>query len=375
MAILTRAFKITTNLSVDLFTADTELIVIGTSRSTNSTGTLSIGLFDSENTRYNYPITTLGLTTKFNIPVLQGTTFSYYSSFASVGSPHYITVTYYYDDSSDYTINPVGVWNSTTTYQKNNVVYRSTNNTSYIANASNTNTPPESNSGYWQIVSAQGTALNIALSSEIVSNTTGFLNSSTTSLGIGSTLTDKTLAGTITFAANVFYDSTGTYAYSLPTGGGILVTASAPQLLQNKALNNCTIENATLTGTVNYGSGSTIQFGGTNSYLKETISTLGNLSSSGTNVLPSIGFLKVSTNLTANETFVVEMPAIDYYSNRGLSMLIFITMLASGQNITWSNTKIASAITPSTTANTTDIYTAINDGTSWFLTQVEKGFV
>jgi hypothetical protein len=368
MAILTRAFKTTVAGSTDLFVADTDLILIGITK-TNGTATISIGIFDANSTRFENNITlNTAYGAKINVPVMQGSIIRY----TTITTADIVTLTYYYDDVSNDTINPVGVWNSTTTYAKNNIVYRDTNNISYIANASNINKPPESNSGFWQIVSSQGTTLNVTLSSELTSSTSGLINGSTTTLGVGSTLTNKTLSGTTRFSNNIFYDSTGTYTYTIPSVTGELVNTNATQNLSSKTLTGATLNNTNLTGATTIGTGSVINLN--SGYIQELIYTYGTLSSASTNTLFSTAIQKANTTSTASTTTTIALPSISS-SNSGMTIIIFITMNAAGQTIAWINTKIAGSVTASVTANSTDIYSAINDGTSWYLTQIDKGFV
>lgn len=375
MAIITRSFKITTSGSQDLFTLDTDATILGMTRgSVNSQ--ISIGYFDSTTTRYNTPIwlSDTTYTKKITIFIPQGTVINIYPvTSASVSTPEYFNITYYYEDSSNDTINPVGVWNSTTTYAKNSIVYRNTNNTSYIANVSNINKPPESSSGYWQILAAQNANLNISLTSELISDTTGLLTTNTTSLGLGTTLTDKILAGTTRFSDGRIYNTAGTFYWQLPLYSyGELVDTTSSQTLTNKTLSQCTLNNAVLNGTINFTQGSILNL--TNTYLVETINSLTFVSNSlafNTNIY---GISKVSTPATAGAALTINLPTINY-ANTGASVLLFVTMTAATQTINWTNTKIAGSVTASATAGATDIYSIINDGTYWYLTLLDKGFV
>jgi hypothetical protein len=377
MAIITRAFKITSTTLQDIFTFDTDATILGISKS-SLYSTVYTKLFDTTNTGYDIAIFASGsvdyLTKKTTAFIPQGSALRYSSTYASVSAPEYVSVTYYYEDSSTDTVNAIGVWNSTTTYAKNSIVYRSTNNTSYIANVSNVNKPPESSSGYWQILAGQNVGLNITLSSELTSDTSGSLTGATTTLGLGSTLTNKTLAGTTRFSNDRFYDSTGTYYYQLPVGAsGELVDTASSQILVNKTLENCTINNPTLSYTVNFTTGSTISL--TNSYIVDGVQSLGNSFSSNAFTFTTnlYGITKLTTPATASATLTITLPTITT-ANTGTSCLIFITMGAATQTIAWANTKIAGSITPSQTANAIDIYSVINDGTYWYLTLLDKGF-
>jgi hypothetical protein len=373
MAIITRSFKITANSLQDAFTFDTDATILGITRS-NSNGNIYTRLFDTTNTGYDIVIssgTTLVLKTTVFIP--QGTVVRYFSSTASTAAPEYFNVTYYYEDSSTDTINPVGVWNSTTTYAKNSIVYRDTNNTSYIANVSNINKPPESSTGYWQILAGQNANLNISLTSELTSDTTGTITGTTTSLGVGSTLTNKTLAGATRFSNDRFYDSTGIYYYQLPTGGGQLVDTTSTQTLQAKSLDGCSIINPNLSGIISFASGSLISLN--NSYIVDGVQSLGNSFTNNAYVFGYLyGITKLTTPATANAVLSISLPAITV-NNTGTSGLIFVTMGAATQTISWSNVKLAGTTTASQTAGAIDIYSVINDGTYWYLTLLDKGFV
>jgi hypothetical protein len=375
MAIITRSFKITTTASQDLFTLDTDATILGMTKS-GLYSQISMGLFDSTITRYNTPIWLQDgtYTKKITIFIPQGTIISIYpTSNASVSTPEYFNITYYYEDSSNDTINPVGVWNSTTTYAKNSIVYRNTNNTSYIANVSNINKPPESSSGYWQILAAQNSDLNINLSSELTSDTPGVLTSNTTSLGVGTTLTDKTLTGTTRFSDGRIYNTAGTFYWQLPLiSYGELVDTNSSQTLTSKTFSQCTFSNPSLNGTINFTQGSILNL--TNTYLVETINSLSFFSNNLTFSTNIYGISKVSTPATASAILTITLPTINS-TNTGTSVLLFITMTAATQTINWVNTKIAGSVSPSATAGATDIYSIINDGTYWYLTLLDKGFV
>jgi hypothetical protein len=332
-------------------------------------------LFDNtNNTGYDIPITNnYAYNLKTTIFMPQSSAIRYSGS-ATVSVPEYLTVTYYYEDSSTDTVNAVGIWNSTTTYAKNSIVYRDTNTTSYIANVSNINKPPESSSGYWQVLAGQNVGLNIALSNELTSDTTGYLTGASTTLGVASTLTNKTLAGTTRFSNDRFYDSTGTYYYQLPTeASGTFVDTYSSQTLTNKTFENCTINNPTLSYSVNFTTGSTISLA--NSYIVDGVQSLGNSFSSNAYTFTNnlYGITKITTPTTASATLTITLPTIGS-SNTGTSALIFITMGAATQTIAWANAKIAGSVTPSQTANAIDIYSVINDGTYWYLTLLDKGF-
>ena len=50
-------------------------------------------------------------------------------------------------------------------------------------------------------------------------------------------------------------------------------------------------------------------------------------------------------------------------------------MGAATQTISWANVKLAGSVTASQGANATDIYSVVNDGTYWYVTLLDKGFV
>jgi hypothetical protein len=375
MAIITRSFKITSTGLQDVFTLDTDATILAFSKSSLSAA-LYTKLFDNtNNTSYDLPIAntyTYNLKTTIFMPQSSAIR---YSGSATVSVPEYLTVTYYYEDSSTDTVNAVGIWNSTTTYAKNSIVYRDTNTTSYIANVSNINKPPESSSGYWQVLAGQNVGLNITLSNELTSDTTGYLTGATTTLGVASTLTNKTLAGTTRFSNDRFYDSTGTYYYQLPTGAsGTFIDTYSSQTINNKTFENCTINNPTLSYSVNFTTGSTISLA--NSYIVDGVQTYTSTDFSSNSLsFPTrlLGITKITTPTTASATLAITLPTISS-SNTGTSALIFITMGAATQTIAWANAKIAGSVTPSQTANAIDIYSVINDGTYWYLTLLDKGF-
>jgi len=376
MAIITRSFKITSTTLQDVFTADTDVTIIGFVKS-NTAGNIFTRLFDSTGTAYDLTTVSPGTnTTKITLFLPQGSIVRYSSIYATVSAPDYLNITYYYDDSSTDTINAVGVWNTSTTYAKNSIVYRDTNSTSYIANITNTNKPPESSSGYWQILAGQNVGLNITLTSELTSDTTGFLTGATTALGIASTLTNKTLAGTTRFSNDRFYDSTGTYYYQLPTGsGGTLVDTDSSQTLTSKTLENCTIYNATIQSPVNFAAGSILSLN--NSYIRDSIQTYDSTWFTSNNFSWNgqiQGITKLTTPATASAVLTLTLPGVSV-NNSGASGLVFITMGAAGQTISWNGVKLAGSITASQAANAIDIYSVVNDGTYWYVTLLDKGFV
>jgi hypothetical protein len=376
MAIITRSFKITSTTLQDVFTADTDVTIIGFNR-TNTAGNIFTKLFDSTGTGYDVPvIMDSNYNTKITIFLPQGSIVRYSSIAATVSAPEYLNITYYYEDSLTDTINAVGVWNTSTTYTRNSIVYRDTNNTSYIANITNTNKPPESSSGYWQILAGQNTDLNITLSNELTSNTTGFLTGATTTLGIASTLTNKTLSGITRFSNDRFYDSTGAFYYQLPTGSsGTLVDTDSSQTITSKTLENCTINNATLQSPINFTAGSILNLN--NSYILDSIQTYSSSYFTSNNFSWGSqlqGITKLTTPTTTSAVLSITLPTISS-SNTGASGLIFVTMGAANQTISWNNVKVAGSVTASQTANATDIYSVVNDGTYWYLTLLDKGFV
>jgi hypothetical protein len=371
MAIITRSFKITTSSLQDVFTFDTDATILGITKSSIN-GIIYTRLFDTTNTGYDIVVSTGStLVSKTTVFIPQNTVLRYTSVSATASTPEYFNITYYYEDSSTDTINPVGIWNSTTTYAKNSIVYRDTNNTSYIANVGSVNKPPESSPGYWQILVAQAANLNINLSSELISDTTGFLTTNTTTLAVGSTLTNKTLAGTTRFSNNRIYDSTGIYYYELPIGSGQLVDTGSDQTLSGKTFENCQITASSMAASVNFQDNSKINL--INSYAIESVLTL-TFSSNTLTIFPLRGLIKTTTPATADATLTITLPAVSSI-NSGTSMLIFITMAAANQQIIWSNVKVASSVAASNTANSTDIYSVINDGTFWYLTLLDKGFI
>jgi len=376
MAIITRSFKITSTTLQDVFTADTDVTIIGFVKS-NTAGNIFTRLFDSTGTAYDLTTVNSGTnTTKITLFLPQGSIVRYSSIYATVSAPDYLNITYYYEDSSTDTINAVGIWNTSTTYARNSIVYRDTNSTSYIANITNTNKPPESSLGYWQILAGQNVGLNITLTSELTSDTTGFLTGATTALGIASTLTNKTLAGITRFSNDRFYDSTNTYYYQLPTGnGGTLVDTDSAQTLTSKTLENCTIYNATLQSPINFTAGSILSL--SNSYIRDSVQTFDSSYFISNNFSWSNqiqGITKLTTPATAGAVLSITLPGVSQY-NSGASGLIFITMGAATQTISWPNVKLAGSVTASQTANAIDIYSVINDGTYWYLTLLDKGFV
>ena len=376
MAIITRSFKITSTTLQDVFTADTDVTIIGFVKS-NTAGNIFTRLFDSTGTAYDLTAVSSGTnTTKVTLFLPQGSIVRYSSIYATVSAPDYLNITYYYDDSSTDTINAVGVWNTSTTYAKNSIVYRDTNSTSYIANITNTNKPPESSSGYWQILAGQNVGLNITLTSELTSDTTGFLTGATTALGIASTLTNKTLAGTTRFSNDRFYESTGNYYYQLPTGsGGTLVDTDSSQTLTSKTLENCTIYNATIQSPVNFAAGSILSLN--NSYIRDSIQTYDSTWFTSNNFSWNgqiQGITKLTTPATASAVLTLTLPGVSV-NNSGASGLVFITMGAAGQTISWNGVKLAGSITASQAANAIDIYSVVNDGTYWYVTLLDKGFV
>jgi len=359
MAFKTKIFSSTVATGItNQFTFDTDAIIVGI-----FSNNVSVYVNIQDGIGGSYAVVLQNKT-----PVLSGTAIT--AQFSASGS---FSITYWYDDSvSDaLTLIPAGTWSSTTTYAKNSIVYYSTTQLSYICNVSNLNKPPSTNTDIWQIAIGSGLSLNVGLSNELVSNTTGYLTGSTTSLSIATTLTNKTLTGA-RFTSNQFLDSTGTYTITIPSGiSDTLATLTTTQTLSNKTLSSCTLSNPTITNSSITLSNSTIT-SGAGTYIKDTVTS----STSVTNytISPASGSIfKLTTSATAGTTITITMPSPSSYS--GSSYLIFITTGAATQTLVFSNSvKTPGTFAISQTGGVTDIYTAISDGTNWYISQVDKGF-
>lgn len=375
MAIITKVFTITTNLLTELIIFDTDAVLLKTSITNSYTGTSSIVLNIRELGAIKASIALqFSTTTSKSTPIQAGSSISVQHTGATVSLPSYVTLSYYYDDGEITTVNPAGVWNSATTYPKNSIVYRDTNSTSYIANISNVNQAPESNPSTWQVITGQGISPSISLSSELVSvSTPGFINLNTTDLGVGNTLSNKTLTDA-RFTNNRFFNSAGTYHYTFPLSdyNEILVDTGSSQTLSNKTLLAPTITSAGIDGSsISLTSGSRLIVG--NGFIRDSVSNSIPTTTSYLVSLANGGLQRLSTPGTNSAIIQISLPVAS--ATPGACIMFFVTMVGADQLISWNNAKIASDISPSTAAGRVDIYSAICDGSFWYLTQVEKGFI
>jgi hypothetical protein len=280
-------------------------------------------------------------------------------------------VSYFVDTSADnYPLVGAGAWSILTTYTKNVIV--SQDNNSYLSMAvGNVGNSPATDTGTWWTPLATNSSFDIAISSELTSDTSGVLNTTTRNLGLGSTLTNKTLTGA-KFTGNAFKDVTGTYTYTLPTltTNDTVVTLTGTQTLTNKTLTSPVLTTPTFSGALTLGGLTTLSGG----YLETVNIVAGNQ----TNYTMLFGdtdatIQKITTSTTTSALITITLPS-SANTCTGKSATLICVMGGATQSIAFSTGKVSTTITPSTTAGAIDIYGFVSDGVNWYITQCDKGF-
>jgi hypothetical protein len=271
------------------------------------------------------------------------------------------------------TANFCGFWISGASYQKNQTVLY--NNDLYIAIQQNADVSLSSTN--WHIIKKNALPFRVTSLSELVtpSGTVGATISEP--LTVASTLSNKNFVAA-KINGNFFVNSA---SYSLPaiTSNQELVLTTGAQTIENKTFLSPSAINSTTA--VNF-SNFTHDFTRSGASVDLPIDMNGvflftpvaKTLTAGSNNIVLTDSMNIScqTTTTTADSFTLVLPTPANYV--GVCVSLIIKMRAANQTVAFSgNFKTPRTITASTTANLTDRYFLISDGTAWYCTQLLKG--
>jgi hypothetical protein len=265
-----------------------------------------------------------------------------------------------------------GVWVSGGSYYKNDTVV--TNNDLYIALQANSDTVMNDNN--WLVIKKRIVNINPLVLTEL-----------TPSIGTITPLVKQrlTVSGTLSNKLFIRPKVSGTLATS--NGGNMslrplsansnLISADTTETLTNKTvssptlLSNCItdVSNQTVTLTNTNSQPVTTPFMLFKPVTKTLIAGTNNITFNSTG---GISFV-CATTTTAGDSFSIVLPSASTSSGYVISFIV--KMLAANQTVNFSTVKTSRTTTASTTANRTDRYLLVCDGTYWYCIQTNKGIV
>jgi hypothetical protein len=258
-----------------------------------------------------------------------------------------------------------GEWKSGGSYFKNQTVLY--NNDLYIAIQNNSDVSITATN--WHIIKYNALPIKtLTLSSEL-STPSGTLSAlKPEHLSIGTILSNKTF---VNAKINGNIGGTGTTYTSVPalTANATVVLTTGAQTLTNKTFYTPTIDGGTFSA-LNWTQGGFVVTNNGTFLLTPATRAL----TAGTNnIIVNDGMhTTCQTTTTAGAAFILALPSPANYP--GVCVSLIIKMLAANQTITFSGSfKTARTPSASTTANLTDRYFLISDGSFWYCTQILKG--
>jgi hypothetical protein len=269
-----------------------------------------------------------------------------------------------------------GYWSSGSNYQKNDTVI----NNSHLYMAIQNNSASTITTDNWVLIKNNAAVMK-ALTLSDLTTTSGKLSPLVKeTLNVSSTLSNKLFIDVR--ATDNFGPASTSTSISIPTisTNVTLALATNTQTLRYKSFSNNGFSNNTWTSsntfnfsgqTVDFNYGSSTKFNDNYMLLKPVTKTL----ITGTNniLLNSTGGITFvcQTTTTAADSFSIVLPSASSYA--GYFIIFFIKMLAANQTVSFSTVKTSRNFTASTTANLTDKYQLVCDGTNWYCIQVNKG--
>ena len=267
-----------------------------------------------------------------------------------------------------------GYWVAGDNYQKNNTVISGSDLYMAIQNNSNSSITTDN----WVLIKKNATLINPLTLSELSTNSGKISPIFRESLSVSSTLSNKVFVNAKIDGSLGLTSTSGSIIVPTISANTTLALANNTQTLNNKSIWYSTFGSTSSNSSIFNFSGQAVGLNyGTytklNCYVlfKPVTKTL----TSGTNniLLNSTGGINFvcQTTTTAADSFSIVLPSASSYS--GYTISFIIKMLAANQTVSFSTVKTSRSFTASTTANLTDRYLLVCDGTYWYCIQVNKG--
>jgi hypothetical protein len=268
-----------------------------------------------------------------------------------------------------------GYWVAGGNYKKNDTVI--SNNHLYMAiQANNASTITTAN---WVLIKNNAANINALIISDLTTVSGKISPIFAENLSVSSTLSNKVFVNAKISGSLGLTSTSESLALPTISSNTTLALTNNAQTLNNKAIWYSTFGSTSSNSSIFNFSDQNITANNGFNYtkldcyvlFKPVTKTL----TSGTNniLLNSTGGINFvcQTTTTAADSFSIVLPSASSYS--GYTISFIIKMLAANQTVSFSTVKTSRSFTASTTANLTDRYLLVCDGTNWYCIQVNKG--